>query len=143
MLDLGRLTRRAEAGALLDVADMTVLVIRSTLSSVVAARPLLRDLSANQAPTVGPVTVLVVPDREPYRAKEISAALGIGSIMSIVRDAETARVFSAGEPMGWRFPRSNLVRAARAVVTQLTDAAPDPTTGAPRVSAVADRASTP
>ena len=115
LVDLGRLTRRQDANALLDAADLTVPVIRPSLGSVVSARPLLRDVKAYH----GGLSLLVIGERGPYNPLEIGAALGMGSVLRIAHDADTARVFSAGEPMGWRFPRSRLVRSARAVVAQL------------------------
>jgi MinD-like ATPase involved in chromosome partitioning or flagellar assembly len=133
LIDLGRLTGRHEASSLLEVADVSVVVIRPTLSSVVPARPLLRDLKARG----GAVSVLVVGDRDPYSAAEIGAVLEVGSVVTIAQDADAASVFSAGEPMGWRFPRSALVRSARAVVAQLAGAVTGPAAGAAPVVPVA------
>jgi hypothetical protein len=132
LIDLGRLTGRHEASSLLDVADATVVVIRPTLSSVVPTRLLLRDLRAHG----GVVSVVVVGDRDPYSAAEIGAALEVDSV-AIAQDADAASVFSAGEPMGWRFPRSALVRSARSVVTQLACAVTDPAAGTAPVVPVA------
>ena len=140
LIDLGRLTNLHQASSLLDAADGTAVMIRPSLNSVVSARPLLRDLTAAD----GAVSVLMVGDRGPYGATEIGAALEVGSVATIAWDAAAAGVFSAGEPMGWRFPRSALVRSARAVVAKLASAVPDAAAGAaPVVPAAAEQAVTP
>lgn len=123
LIDLGRLGPGSPE-ALLHCADLLVVVTRSPLVSVCGARQALHRLhavsgAAQSAPgAVAPVVLLVGRDA-PYSGNEISASLGVRVLARIGWDPDSARVLSEGEPAGWRFARSTLLRSARVAASSI------------------------
>ncbi|MGL4831216.1 MAG: hypothetical protein ACRCWS_01350 [Propionibacteriaceae bacterium] len=92
IIDAGRLGTGLPR-QLLDVASVVLLVLRSSLRSVAAARlaiPLLTDARESGLVLVGPGA--------PYSGDEIAATLAHDVWITVPHDAETARFFSDGEP---------------------------------------------
>lgn len=118
LVDVGRLGATNEPAALLEGADLAVLVVRSDLASLAAARPAVRRLRELRGPGAG-LEVLLVGERDPYPAAEIAGALGVEVIAVLADDPAAARVLSAGNPAGPRFARSALIRSAGAAATRL------------------------
>lgn len=128
LLDVGRLGAAHEPTALLEGADLAVLVARSSLGSVAAGRPVLRRLREVRGP--GQVGVVLVGEHDPYSAGEISTALGVDVIAVLADDPAAARVLSDGGSTGSRFTRSTLMRTAGHAARQLDARTPAVTTTA-------------
>ena len=125
LVDLGRLGTANEAVALRQRADLMLLVMTSSLTSVATARPALRRLidervAAGRGPAV--VASMVVGERQPYSSAEIGEVLGSPVMATIVEDSSTASVFSRGTAPGARFGRSPLMRSASAAAEQIRGA---------------------
>jgi Flp pilus assembly CpaE family ATPase len=111
VVDLGRLGTVGEARALLHHADLALLVLRSSLTAIAAARPAIRRLREERASGIG---CLLIGERQPYDAGDVADVLGVPVLATIAHDPVSAAVFSTGAPAGWRFARSPLLRSVRA-----------------------------
>jgi MinD-like ATPase involved in chromosome partitioning or flagellar assembly len=124
LLDLGRLHTTHEPVHVRQRADLVVLVTRSSLPVVAAARAAAAELGA---PAVDGgsqrVACLVVGEGQPYSAKEISEACALPLVGVLPYDPVSAATFSTGAPAGRRLPRSPLMRSVRALATSLLDEA--------------------
>lgn len=112
--DIGRLGHRYEPTPVLEGADVVLLVLRPTLTSVVAARAALVGLREARGP-VRRTTALLVGDRAPYGAAEVARALEVDDLLVLAADRAAASVLSGGGVTGRRFDRSALMRSAAAV----------------------------
>lgn len=118
--DLGRVVPSA-VHPLVARADVVVLVTASSLRAVAAARPVIRRLTEpndGQA-TTRRVAAVVVGERRPYPADEVTDSLGVDLAGTIAWDPGTAAVLSDGEPMSRRFARSALIRSVSVVARSL------------------------
>ncbi|QTE30040.1 hypothetical protein [Pengzhenrongella sicca] len=113
LVDLGRLGHRNQPSVLLDEADLVVVVLRSTLESIAAARPSVRHLQDLRG-AAGVIVGALVGDRRPYGAAEIATEVGFEIPLEIEHDAASARVFSDGIGSWSRLSRSPLIRSASA-----------------------------
>ena len=117
IVDLGRLGTANEVVALRQRADLVILVMTSSLTSVATARPALRRLTDETVAAgrdANVVASVVVGERQPYSSAEIGEVLGSPVMATIVEDSSTASVFSRGTAPGARFGRSPLMRSASA-----------------------------
>ena len=117
LVDLGRLGTANEAVALRQRADLVILVMTSSLTSVATARPALRRLTDERVAAwreANAVASMVVGERQPYSSGEIGEVLGSPVMASIAEDSSTASVFSRGTAPGARFSRSPLIRSSSA-----------------------------
>jgi MinD-like ATPase involved in chromosome partitioning or flagellar assembly len=120
LLDLGRMRTMHEPAALRQQVDLVVLVTRSSLPAVVAARAAATELAAPAAdgrPAM--VTCLVVGEGRPYSATEISEAIALPVVGALPYDVASAAAFSSGAVGGRRLARSPLLRSARALAAAL------------------------
>lgn len=115
LVDLGRSGSRYEAEPLLAAADLAVLVLRSTFESVSLTQPLPEQVSAV---TGARLAVVLVGDRAPYSAREVSRALGADVVGVLPDDPKAARRLGA-DPVAAAGSRSSLARAARAAASRL------------------------
>jgi len=117
IVDAGRLGAAHGPLPVLRQADLVLLVLRSSLDAVAAARARVAALREDLA-GLGRVdlSLLVVGDGRPYTAREITGALDLPVVAALPFDPASAEVFSAGAPTGRRFAGSPLVRALRAAV---------------------------
>ena len=122
LVDLGRMRTAHESVLLRQRVDLVVLVTRSNLSAVVAARAAATEL---QAPDIdgrsAKVTCLVVGEGRPYTATEIAEAIALPVVGVLPYDASSAAAFSTGAVAGRRLPRSPLLRSARALAAAVFD----------------------
>lgn len=124
IVDVGRLGMVHSATALIAAADLALLVTRSSLPALAAARQWAVDLAAGSSDGTGAAavaTLLVGPGR-PYAASEVSRVLASPVLESIAWDAQAARVFSEGEkpaPTRWN-KRDDLVRSYRATAAAIS-----------------------
>lgn len=105
IVDAGRLGLEGSPAPLIDQADVTVLVARSSLVAVAGARSWALSLLDGSAPG-HELRLLLVGAGRPYSAGEVSRALGVAMVGSIGWDPARAAVFSDGaalpEPRGLR-----------------------------------------
>lgn len=118
VIDLGRLgTAEWQTAALRD-ADAVIVVTRSSLASVCGAGMCVEYLRRDgQAEVVG---ALLVGQDAPYSTAEIERSLAVPVTARMAWEPASARVVSDGEPAGWRFPRSPLLRSARSAAWSIT-----------------------
>lgn len=124
--DCGRFAYDELLEAVLDAADLAVLVVRPTLAGVEHAASRLGPLRT----MAGEVALVLVGER-PYPATEVTAALGcevLGVLADDQRGADT--LLSPGGISSWWLGRSALVRSARRVAEAVARCAPVPLPGA-------------
>jgi MinD-like ATPase involved in chromosome partitioning or flagellar assembly len=121
--DVGRLGHRYEPAALIESADVVVVVVRADVASAVPAAAAVRSLRAGRPGRVAPVALVVGSG---YSPAEIGAALGVDETLALASDGWAATALASGGAQGWRFERSPLLRSARSVVDRLSELAPDP-----------------
>jgi len=121
IVDAGRLSHSGLPTALVDRADLTALVLRSDLRSIVSARVhllALREHPRLQA-SARSLGLILVGGGQPYSAREIGKSLGVPVIAEIADDPDTARHLSDGAPRGRRFDTSKLARSLHTTAAQL------------------------
>ena len=104
VVDCGRLAAAYPPFAVLDEADLALLVLRPTLPSVRAAAGAVEVLRARRA---APVALLLIGDG-PYRAREISENIGAPVAAELPADPAAAAALSDGGVVH----RGRLLRAA-------------------------------
>lgn len=138
LVDAGRLGLTGWPKPLVTGADVTVLVSRSSLPALAAARSWAASLAAEVVPGHA-VRLLLVGEGRPYAAAEVSRTLGLASAGSIVWDPARAAVFSegAGKPRTWG--ASGYVRSVQAAGERLRSVAAGLVGGDPLRGLVAAR----
>ncbi len=115
LIDLGRIRETPTAPAV--EVDLLLVVLRSSLRSVAGTRD---RIAAVRAPVpLDQVSLLVVGERRPYDAAEITTALGCPVVGSLAWDPTAAEVLSDGAAQSWRFTRSALMRSASALAREV------------------------
>ena len=124
IVDLGRICVPGPPVALLERSALTAVVLGSGLRAVMSARVHLPDLTGTAAATMtrGGTGLILVDEGRPYRAGEISKALGVPVVAQVPRDPEAAAHFSDGAARHRRFESSPLVRGVRAAASTLAGA---------------------
>lgn len=137
IIDWGRLDADGLPAALVRQAEQIVLVTRSDLPALAAARLALPELSAALAQVSARAGLLVVGSGRPYGADEIATQLGLPLLATLPWQPESALVLSAGETQR-RFTERALWRGLGGLAMQLAgrSAAADAVAG-PRPMAVA------
>lgn len=129
IVDAGRLGAAHAPAPLLRQADLVLLVMRTHLPDIAAAKArltLLREdlsVTGSTGQPDGPLSqlgLLLVGEGQPYTAKEISAACGVPVVASLAWDPASAEVLAAGATPGRRFASSPLVRSTRAAISAST-----------------------
>lgn len=116
--DAGRLGAEAGPTALLKQSELVLLVLRTTMPAVAAARARIGTLRETLQTGRGGDTLglLLVGEGKPFTAREISKGLGAPVIARIAYDPVSADVFSVGADRERRFDTSPLVSSARGAV---------------------------
>jgi MinD-like ATPase involved in chromosome partitioning or flagellar assembly len=119
VVDAGRLTPTAPTSALLDVADLVIVVARPVLEDLHALAHRRDTLAGSQRP----VQLLVVGER-PYGADEIRERLGMPVLGVLPHDPRAAGALSGSStPLSTRWlRRSPLARSARDIAGRLGEA---------------------
>jgi hypothetical protein len=98
LIDAGRLGSQWYPESLLSLSDLVLLVTRSDLPSLAAAKQW-----ANQAletrdlhPEYPPWAVLLIGEGKPYSSREVSSVLGLPVVCQISLDSRGAEVYSHG-----------------------------------------------
>jgi hypothetical protein len=121
IVDAGRLSHSGLPTALVERADLTALVLRSNLRSIVSARVhllALREHPRLQA-SERSLGLILVGGGQPYGAREIGKSLGVPVVAEIADDVDTARHLSDGAPRSRRFDTSKLARSLHTTAAQL------------------------
>jgi hypothetical protein len=118
IVDAGALGFPGSPEALISLADLTLLVTRSHLPALFAARSwtdsLHRDGPAWQHPGV-----LLIGEGQPYTAREVGKLLGLPVVASVADDAEAAAVYHRGARPPRKFAQGPYVRSLRAAVAAI------------------------
>lgn len=117
LIDAGRLGAEHFPAAVLRGADVVLLVLRSDLPAVTAARGRVAVLREQLgAGADGRLGLLVVGPAMPYKTARIEAGLGVPVLASVAWDPASASALSVGADRGRRFAVSPLVRSTRAAI---------------------------
>lgn len=94
LVDAGRLGLDGSPKPLLYGADLTLLVTRSTLPALIAARSWAETLREETTGTATQVGVVVAGEGHPYSAREVADALQLPLVAAVAWDRRTAAVIS-------------------------------------------------
>ena len=113
VVDAGRLGLEGSPMPLVRGADMTLLVTRTDLVSLSAARSWAQTLKAKMDASGASrsLGLLLVGEDDPYSAREVSKVLDLPVVASVAWAENDARVFSRGTSPGKRFEQGALVRS--------------------------------
>ncbi len=120
LVDAGRLGPLGLPAALLERCALSVVLLGSSLRAVLAARvqlPVLGGPDPGGAANRGRTGLVVVDEGRPYRAGEISKALGLEVVARLPHDPASAAHFSDGDPQHRKFAAAPLVKAVRATAS--------------------------
>ena len=134
IVDVGRLGMVSSPSPLVEQADLALLVVRSDLPSLAAARQWAAAWSSARDEGTGAASVgaVLVGEGRPYTAGELSGVLQIPVVEKVTWDERTAQVFSAGERPTAKFASSGLVRSYRALAAAIDGAVSSSRQDAPR-----------
>ena len=135
IVDAGRLGAAHGPTPLLDAADAVLLLTRTQLPAVAAARAHGTHLAARRGPerqdpadtdasgaaARGPTGLVLVGEGRPYTRREITAAVGLPVTAVVAWDAVAAEVLSVGAPRPRRWEESELLTSVEAAVTAVRD----------------------
>ena len=124
IVDAGRLGMVHSPQALIRSADLALLVSRTDLPALAAARQWADDWTAAMTDGTGAASIgsLLVGAGRPYAASEVSKVLDLPVVESLAWDPRSARVFSEGQkPTGGTWSqRDQLVRSYRAAAAAIS-----------------------
>jgi len=115
IVDAGRLGLAGSPQALLDHADLTLLVTRTSLPALAAARSWAETALDRSTGWQSP-GVLVVGAGAPYGVREVSKVLGLRVIADLPDDPESAAVYHRGAAPPRRFETGRYYRGVAAAV---------------------------
>jgi len=118
IVDAGRLGLLGFAEPLLANADLTLLVTRTTLPALAAARSWADTVARTDA--WRDAGVLLLGDGQPYSSAEVAKVLGLPVVAAIADEPEAAAVYSRGAVPTKRFETGPLTRSLRASVEAIT-----------------------
>ncbi len=115
IVDAGRLGLVGSPQPLLDAADVTLLTTRTDLPSISAARSWAESV---REPATGwrHPGLLLIGAGQPYRASEVSAALGMPVVADLPDEPAAAAVYHRGGTPPKQFESGSYVRALKAAV---------------------------
>lgn len=119
IVDAGRLGLHGSPQPLLDAADLSLLVSRTTLPHLSALRSW---AEAFQRPALDwhQSGVLLIDDEgQPYNARDVTAAVNLPVLASLADDHESAAVFSRGAQPPKRFETAPLARTLTAAIASI------------------------
>lgn len=117
IVDAGRLGLVGSPEPLLAAADLSLLVTRTTLPALAAARSW-TDSIARSSLWSNP-GVLLVGERQPYTASEVGSVLGLPVLAALADDPDGAAVYSRGAEPPKRFEIGPLTRSLRAATAAI------------------------
>lgn len=117
LVDAGRLGLVGAPEPILAAADLTVLVSRSSLPALAAARSW-SDPANRSLEWRSPAAVLI-GEGQPYRAQEVAKVMGMPVIASVADDPDAAAVFNRGAAPGKTFNSGPYIRSLNATVESI------------------------
>lgn len=114
IVDAGRLGLVGAPEPLLANADVSLLVTRTTLPALAAARSWSETVT--KAAAWRDVCVLLVGEGQPYSRKEVASVLGLPVVGAVADDRDSAAVYHRGAAPPRRFETGPLVRSLRATI---------------------------
>lgn len=121
IVDVGRLGLAGSATPVLDGSDLTLLVTGSSLPALSALRSWADAIERNLVAWRDP-RLLLIGEGEPYRAREVTAAVKLPVLASLADDPESAAVLSRGAAPSPRFETGPLSRSLHAAVATILGA---------------------
>lgn len=121
IVDAGALGFPGSPEALISLADLTLLVTRSHLPALFAARSW-TESRHRDGPVWQQPGVLLVGEGQPYSAREAGKLLGLPVIASIADDADAAAVYHRGARAPRKFAQGPYIRSLRAAVAAIGNA---------------------
>lgn len=118
IVDAGALGFPCSPEALIALADLTVLVTRSHLPALFAARSWAEG-SHGDGPAWQQPGILLVGEGQPYSSHEIGKLLRLPVVASIADDAEAAAVYHRGARPPRKFAQGPYIRSLRAAVAAI------------------------
>ena len=118
IVDAGRLGLRGSPEPLLNSADLTLLLTRTTLPALAAARSW-TDTVRRKATAWPQPGVIVVGEGQPYRASEVTKVLGLPMVACLADDPDSAAIYHRGMTPPRRFEASALSRSLLAAVESI------------------------
>jgi hypothetical protein len=115
IVDAGRLGLSGSPERLLATADITLLLTRSTLPSLAAARSWAESVVRGGLDWPHPGVVLI-GEGQPYRAAEVTSVLDLPVVATVADDPDSAAVYHRGATPPRRFDSSPLRRTLLATV---------------------------
>ena len=118
IIDAGRLGLVGSPGDLLEAADLALLVTRTHLPALSAARS--RADALRRPPLDWHQSgVLLVGESQPYSAREVATVVELPVVASLADDPESAAVFSRGAKPPRRFETGALSRGLQAAIAAI------------------------
>lgn len=114
IVDAGRMGLAGSPEPVLASADLTVLLTRTTLPALAAARSRAETLRKDH--DWSSPAVVLVGEGQPYRAHEVGKVLGLPVISAVADDPDGAAVFARGATPGKNFESGSLVRSLQSVI---------------------------
>lgn len=118
IVDCGRLGLVGSPEPLLAEADLSLLLCRTHLPAIAAARSWAETIQRGHQTWAHPGAMLV-GERQPYSAKEVSSVLGLPVHTVVADDPQSAAVLHRGASIPGRFDRSPLVRSLHAAISAI------------------------
>jgi hypothetical protein len=119
LVDCGRLGLVGAPEPLLARADLTLLLTRTNLPALSAARAW-TDSLRREGSGLGSRAALLVGEGQPYRAGEVAKVLGLPVLAALADDPDAAAVYHRGATPPKRFESSRFTRSLRAAVQAIT-----------------------
>jgi hypothetical protein len=118
IVDAGRLGLVGSPTPLLASADLTLLVTRTTLPALAAARSWIDTVRCGESDWQQ-AGLLVIGEGQPYSASEVTKVLGLPVVASLADDPGSAAVYHRGATPLRRFESSRLARSTVAAVESI------------------------
>lgn len=121
LVDAGRLGMAYSPSALVAAADQALLVLRSDLPAMAAARQWAADWVAAARDGSGALTVsgLVVGEGRPYSAAAVARTLQLPSAEAVAWDPDTAAALSAGRQASRKLSGTRLLKSLSGVAASI------------------------
>lgn len=118
IVDCGRLGLVGWPEPVLAEADLSLILCRTHLPAISAARSWAKAVQRGHPAWAHPGAMLV-GERQPYSAKEVSSVLGLPVHAAVADDPQSAAVLHRGVTIPDRFDRSPLVRSLQAAISAI------------------------
>ncbi len=121
LIDAGRLGMVFSPAPLIAAADLGLLVVRSDLVALAAARQWAAEWTEAALDGSGAIQVagLLVGEGRPYSARDVQRTLGLPGLEQVAWDPDAAAVLSAGRPAGKKLASSRLWKSLAGVASSI------------------------